>query len=206
MEHLNMLGQPCPIPVINAKKALAKPNANGVSVQVDNFVAVQNLEKMAKGYGYAFSYTTASDNDYTVSITGSPSNPAANKPVALVNASTTAQPANASSATVFISSNTMGKGADELGEILIKGFIFSLNELATPPATIIFINSGAKLTTKGANTVPDLQTLAAKGTQIFTCGTCANYFQLTDDLAVGAITDMMNITNMLASATHLITI
>ncbi|MDL2325233.1 DsrE family protein, partial [Ruminococcaceae bacterium OttesenSCG-928-A16] len=87
-----------------------------------------------------------------------------------------------------------------------KGFVFSLGELPTPPKAVIFVNSGALLTTKKATTVPDLQALAAKGTQIFTCGTCANYYNITQNLAVGEIIDMMGITTLLANAAHLITL
>jgi hypothetical protein len=68
------------------------------------------------------------------------------------------------------------------------------------------LNGGAHLTTKGANTVDDLITLEKKGTEVYTCGTCANFYKLTEALAVGSITDMMNITNKLANASSVITI
>ncbi|MDR0663313.1 MAG: DsrE family protein, partial [Spirochaetaceae bacterium] len=75
-----------------------------------------------------------------------------------------------------------------------------------PPSAVIFLNGGAHLTTKGANTVDDLITLEKKGTEVYTCGTCANFYKLTEALAVGSITDMMNITNKLANASSVITI
>ena len=56
MKTIDVLGQPCPIPVIKAKKALGQGDVEAVTVKVDNIVAVQNLEKMARGYGYDFSY------------------------------------------------------------------------------------------------------------------------------------------------------
>jgi selenium metabolism protein YedF len=100
----------------------------------------------------------------------------------------------------------MGRGAEELGKLLIKGFIFSLTQLAPPPEAVIFLNGGARLTTEGANTVPDLKALEEKGAGIYTCGTCANYYKLSDALAVGSIVDMMRITNLLAKASVVITI
>ena len=100
----------------------------------------------------------------------------------------------------------MGEGAEELGKILIKGFIYSLTELPTPPKFVIFFNSGAYLTSAESNTVDELKKLAEKGTEILTCGTCINYYKLQDKLAVGAITDMYGITERMASAGSIINI
>ena len=68
MKTLDMRGESCPIPVVQAKKALAEIGAPGVTVLVDNKVAMQNLEKMAKGTGYGFSYTEDEPSLYTVTI------------------------------------------------------------------------------------------------------------------------------------------
>jgi len=50
MITIDVLGKPCPIPVIEAKKALAEQSDEVVLVKADNIAAVQNLEKMANGY------------------------------------------------------------------------------------------------------------------------------------------------------------
>ncbi len=203
MEKLDMLGKPCPIPVVEAKKVLANPAVDGVEVAVDNIVAVQNLEKMAKGLGYAFSHRAAGDKLFYASLTRTENSilPTPDAP-----APAPEETPAATGAVVLITSDRMGSGSDDLGRILIKGFIFSLTELAPAPQAVIFLNGGAKLTTQGANTVPDLQALAAKGCEIFTCGTCANFYKLTDKLAVGGITDMMGIATRIAGAARLITI
>jgi selenium metabolism protein YedF len=106
----------------------------------------------------------------------------------------------------LITADSMGRGAVDLGKLLIKGFIFSLTQLNPLPEAVIFLNGGAHLTTEGANTVPDLKALEEKGTNIYTCGTCANYYKLTERLAVGSIVDMMKITNTLAKASGVITL
>lgn len=205
MKIIDVMGKPCPIPVIEAKKALAKQDADGVLVRVDNIVAVQNLEKMAKGYGYGFSYVENAKDSYEASI----SRDGKTAPV-LNNAGSGAGAVKCGPPSgkwvVVISRNTMGEGAEELGKILIKGFIYSLTELAVPPEYVIFLNSGAHLTSEGANTIEDLKKLEEKGIGIFTCGTCANYYGLQDKLAVGAITDMYGITEKMASASNVINI
>ncbi|MDR0539908.1 MAG: sulfurtransferase-like selenium metabolism protein YedF [Spirochaetaceae bacterium] len=203
MKTLDMRGQPCPVPVVNAKNVLAKQDTDGVAVLVDNIVAVQNLEKMAKGTGCGFSYAEEGPGQYRVSIVkGADSQRNFDTPVET--------PAAAESAdrgpVVLITSDSMGRGSEELGRLLIKGFVFSLTQLTPPPEAVIFLNGGAHLTTAGANTVPDLKTLEEKGVNICTCGTCANYYKLAESLAVGCIVDMMNITNRLSKASRIITI
>jgi selenium metabolism protein YedF len=202
MKIIDVLGKPCPIPVIEAKKALAEPDTDSVLVKVDNIVAVQNLEKMANGYGYGFSYTESAKDVYDIAI-----NREGKKPPELE--AEDIDPsigATSGGLAVVIGRNTMGEGAEDLGKILIKGFIYSLTELPTPPKYVIFFNSGAHLTTGGANTVDDLKKLEGKGTEVLTCGTCVNYYGLQDKLAVGAITDMYGITERMTSVGTVINI
>ena len=209
---IDMLGKPCPIPVIEAKKTLAKIDVSGVLVKVDNIIAVQNLEKLAGGSGYDFSYTEHSASLFDVTIS---------KSVAAVETEMTENqkaPSHSEAGTirsrenasqdvvVLIGSNAMGSGAEELGKILIKGFLYSLTELANPPKSVIFFNSGAYLTIEGANTLDDLKLLENKGVEVVTCGTCINYYELQDELAVGKIVNMYEITEKLAAAGHVISI
>lgn len=204
MENIDVLGKPCPIPVIEAKKALALPGADSVVVKVDNIVAVQNLEKMAKGYGYSFSYIAKSPNIFEVSIsTDGKALPVQSNPGSAPQAD---QCTPYEGLVVVISRNTMGEGSEELGQILIKGFIYSLTELAVPPSAVLFLNSGAYLTSNDSNTVEDLKKLEAKGTTILTCGTCVNFYGLQDKLAVGSITNMFGITEKMAAASNVINI
>jgi len=203
MIEINVLGKPCPVPVIEAKKALAEQNDGVVIIKVDNIVAVENLRKMANGYGYSFLYSEVSKNSYDVTISTDGKRPLSNE----TNESNgTKKPEELYGLTVVISRNTMGAGAEELGKILLKGFIYSLTELTTPPKHVIFLNSGAYLTSADANTVDDLNTLEQKGTEILTCGTCVNYYGLQDKLAVGTITDMYGITERMAAALNIINI
>jgi len=209
MKTLDMRGNPCPIPVVEAKKALAAQDTEGVIVLIDNIVSVQNLEKMAKGTGCTFSYTEEGPAQFKVNIVkGADSakffKDAGASPQAFAAPGGGAWPQRGP--VVLITADSMGRGEEDLGKILIKGFIYSLSQLEPPPEAVIFLNGGARLTTAGANTVPDLKTLESKGTGVYTCGTCANYYKLTESLAVGKIVDMMRITQCLSVAASVITI
>ena len=198
---IDVMGKPCPIPVIEAKKTLAKQGVSEVLVKVDNITAVQNLEKMANGLGYGFSYIENAKDSYEVAITGSGEALQMPQPQQKQQKS-----APSGGLTVVISKNTMGDGAEELGKVLIKGFIYSLTELPTPPEYVIFLNSGAYLTSDGSNVTDDLKKLEEKGTKIHTCGACVNYYKLQDKPAVGSIVNMYDITEKMADATGVINI
>ena len=225
---IDVLGKPCPIPVIEAKKALTGPGLDGVLVKVDNIIAVQNLEKMAKGHGYDFSYFEVADGSIRVaidckdgniegSIEGSiEGNEAGDQPNASPESSPYASPESLPTVScpaeplsgglvVAIGRDTMGEGAEELGKILIKGFIYALSELPIPPESVIFFNSGARLTSGDANTIDDLNKLKAKGTAILTCGTCVGYYGLPSP-AIGDIADMYTITEKMVKAKKVVNI
>lgn len=105
---------------------------------------------------------------------------------------------------LVISSEKMGEGNDELGGILIKSFIYALTDLEKIPSTIIFYNGGAKLTTKESPILEDLKKLEEAGAEILTCGTCLNYFGLTESLSVGKVTNMYTIAEKMDSAIKII--
>jgi selenium metabolism protein YedF len=196
MNIINVLGKPCPIPVIEAKKALRKAaSGEAVQVLVDNDISRQNLEKMAKGLGCPSSFEKQADGNILVTITNSPE----------VSAAPCTVPAGGNgSLVVAIGKNTMGQGDDELGAILIKAFIYSLTELDTPPETLLFFNSGIKLTTEGSNVIADLRTLESGGTIISSCGTCLDFYGLKEKLAIGNVTNMYAIASAMGDAGRLI--
>ena len=95
----------------------------------------------------------------------------------------------------------LGKpGNEELGKVLIKGFLFAQTQLENLPDTILFYNGGAKLTCEGSDSIEDLKKLEEAGVRILTCGTCLNYYGLTEKLKVGGVTNMYVIAQTMAEA------
>lgn len=191
MTTINMLGQPCPLPVIAAKKAL-KAAAPGevVSVLVDNDIARQNLEKMAAGLGQDFRWEADTEGNILAAIT--------------VRTAASQAGTENSGLVVAIGRDEMGGGSEELGRTLLKSFIFALTELESPPEQMLFFNGGVKLTTAGAATLGDLRALAQKGVTISSCGACLNYYGLTETLEVGGVTNMLTIAETMGRAAKLI--
>lgn len=105
---------------------------------------------------------------------------------------------------VTIGRNRMGAGSDELGQILLKSYVSTLKNLENTPSQILLFNAGVQLAIEGTNTVEDLKALEDAGCNIQICGTCLNYFELTEKVAVGRVSNMQNISEAMAAADHLV--
>ena len=195
MIKVNAIGDTCPIPVVKAKNAIKELGGAGVvEVLVDNEIAVQNLGKMAKQKGYAFASEKLGAAEFKVTMTVGES--AEQQNVDDI-PEVCAVPGHKKNVVVAINSAKMGVGHDELGGVLIKGFIFALTQMDELPSAILFYNGGATLTTEGSASLDDLKNLEAQGVEILTCGTCLNYYGLGDKLRVGEVTNMYSIVEKL---------
>ena len=91
-----------------------------------------------------------------------------------------------------------------LGKTLLKAFVFALTQQDKLPKTILFYNGGAALTCEGSAMLEDLKELEAQGVEILTCGTCLNFYGLTEKLAVGSVTNMYTIAEKLTQAGNVV--
>ncbi|WP_332842473.1 sulfurtransferase-like selenium metabolism protein YedF [Paraclostridium sp. AKS81] len=107
---------------------------------------------------------------------------------------------------IFINSDKMGTGNDELGQVLIKGYIYTLTESKPYPKSILFVNSGIKLTTENEATVENLKILQDAGVEILSCGTCLDYYGLKEELKVGTVTNMYTIVESMNNSSKTISI
>ena len=198
MITVDAMGDNCPIPVIKTKKAMdALTGPETIEVLVDNEIAVQNVTKMATSAGGKVTSEQKAEKEYVVTIEMEGA-PAADEAEAVC------IPDARDNTVVVVSSDRMGSGNDELGKVLIKGFIFAVTQLDTLPKTMLFYNGGATLTTEGSDSLEDLKSLEAQGVEIMTCGTCLDYYGLKDKLAVGTVTNMYSIVETMAKAGRIV--
>lgn len=185
MVKVDARGDACPLPVVKAKKAIAELNGAGeVEILVDNEIAVQNLTKMAQQKGLVYSAEKLAEREYSVCFTVGEAVPEREEKAEAC------APDTRTDTVVVIASDQMGEGAEELGKTLLKAFVFSLTQQDKLPKTILFYNGGAHLTCEGSPMLEDLKALEAEGVEILTCGTCLNFYGLTEKLAVGGVTNM----------------
>lgn len=199
MITVNAMGDNCPIPVIKTKKAMQGiTGPEVIEVLVDNEIAVQNVTKMAAAQGGEVTSEKLAEKEYKVVIK-------MNGAVEVLDSvGEECTPDKRDNMIVVVSSDRMGSGNDALGKVLIKGFIYAVTQLDVLPKKILFYNGGATLTVEGSDSLEDLKSLEAQGVEILTCGTCLDYYQVKDKLAVGSVTNMYAIVEAMAEADKII--
>ena len=68
------------------------------------------------------------------------------------------------------------------------------------------MNDGVKLVTEDSVAVGELKQLEAQGVEILACGTCLSRLQLTDKLAVGQVSNMYDLTDIMLKADKVISL
>ena len=199
--RLDERGKQCPLPVIEAKKALeASAPGEKVEVVVDNEIAVQNLSKMADHKGLSVCSEKTGEREFLVTITAGEGNGEAAEAPAAAEEVTCTPDGRRKGMVVVLSSNQMGQGDEALGKLLMKGFVFALTQQDMLPETILLYNSGAFLSCEGSDNLEDLKTLEAQGVEILTCGTCLNHYGLAEKRQVGGVTNMYEIVEKMTKA------
>lgn len=195
MITVNAIGDSCPIPVVKTKKALdGLKAADTVETLVDNTTAVENLKKLASQYGFQAQAQSTAEGNYSVKIKAEP------KAAAQSEGCCGGYHNSGGNCVVAISSDCMGEGSQELGKTLMKGFIFALSQQDELPECILFYNGGAALSCEGSPALEDLKGMSERGVEILTCGTCLNYYGLSEKLGVGEVTNMYSIVEKLSHA------
>jgi len=193
-------GLACPEPVILTKKAFDENSE--LEVIVSNSTSLENVSRFAKSKNASIKVEDKGNDIYHISITkeNSATTEQTNTTNVINKNKTLSGPL-----VIAISSEIMGRDNKELGSILIKGFIHTLQEVDNIPETILFFNEGVKLTVKGSEVLDDLKYLENKGITILVCGTCLDFFDLTDKIKVGLVSNMYDIAQAMTSAGNLVT-
>jgi selenium metabolism protein YedF len=101
---------------------------------------------------------------------------------------------------IALAANVMGRGDEMLGKILIGSFLHTMAEGGRRPDTIVLYNTAVQLLLKGSPVADDLKRLEAAGTEILACGTCIKHFQYADQIIVGRVSNMYEISDRLREA------
>lgn len=198
MKKINAVGDACPIPVIKMKKALEENQ--GVEMLVDNEIAAQNLKKLAVQKKYDYAFKEMDNQHYLVTISKVNLK---GHPMTVTKGEVVVGEKRASHI-VVIDSDQMGGGNEQLGRTLLKGFIYALSEQEILPKQLIMYNGGVKLAIAQGDSFEDFKKLEAAGVKIYLCGACVDFYQLSEQVAVGEITNMYHIVELLSEAEKII--
>lgn len=181
-------GLSCPRPVLETKKAMDEFQGEEVEVILDNETACENVSHFAAGRNWVVDNIAREGETIRLSLKRKTVGECEIKP---------SSQAKQEMFLVYISSEMVGRGDDELGKLLMRSFIKSLFDTPPLPKRIIFLNSGVKLTTEGSLVLDALKEFEARGVEILSCGTCLDYFRLKEKLCVGRVTNMFDIISSL---------
>ena len=189
-------GLPCPQPVIRTRKAMEAGDA--VTTLVTNETSMHNVQRMAEKAGWQVQ-VNQEGGEYRLELARGSAVPAPRSEAAVGKAEVLAGPL-----VLVVSSDSMGRGQEELGGILIRGFFHALGEVSPQPQTIIFFNTGVRLACEGSPVLEDLCALEAEGAELLVCGTCLNYLELRGALAAGQVSNMYDIAEKMLGAGKLV--
>jgi selenium metabolism protein YedF len=204
---INALGLACPQPVLKTKQAVDQIHPLHLTVRVDNEAAVENVSRFLNTRGYE---TTASvqGGDFTITASqnaghgqGTKKSMEAQSAAALVEDDT---PEPCQKILVFIATDRMGFGDDDLGRKLMISFVKTLGEMGDDLWRLVFVNNGVKLTITGSPVLETLQEYEQQGISILVCGTCLAHFDLLKAKQVGDTTNMLDIVTSLQLARKVI--
>jgi len=198
-KEIDMRGKQCPVPVIQTKKALESVKGGSIITIVDNDVAKENISKLAKSMNLTAEIKEAKGDFYIeiykkgdIQISEGlefPSKSPQNEDLV-----------------ILITKDTLGEGNRELGEVLMKGYLYTLTEASKTPKRLMFLNAGVRLTVEGSAVIDHLRNLEEKGVEILSCGACLDYYKLKNQLMVGGIGNMYDIVEKSNAAQKTITL
>ncbi len=190
----------CPQPVNLAKQALESNQQ--VKVIVDNETALENVKRLGGKFGCDVSVEAKSGGIYEIQLIRQAD---FNTDQEAFSPSCTIEEAKTGPFVIVVNEDKMGRGNDELGTVLIKAFFHTIAGQSRKPDIMIFYNTGVKLTIQNSDVLDDLKQLESEGVQILVCGTCLNYFEIKEKLAVGIVSNMYDIVETMSGAGRLFT-
>ena len=208
-KFIDAFGKACPMPVVLAKKEL-DAGEKDLTVAVDNEIAVGNLKRLAGSNGIEVKVENV-EGGFHVIFAGGAKTEEKSAPQTENQTKTQSAPAacsvNGCGYTVFFGKDYVGEGDYTLGHNLAKMMLYTLAESDDVPAAVIFMNSGVKMPASDKlDIVNSINTLIEKGTEVLVCGTCLNYYGITDELKAGTVSNMYEILEKMKSSAKVITV
>lgn len=200
--HIECQGLPCPQPVLKCKETIEKQAPDLFSLIVDNVAAKENVSRFISTRGYTASVETI-DNEFIITATKNKNDETQCPACEAMSDSEFSQLSHQKNL-IFIASDVIGTGDDELGSKLMYNFLLTLKEMGDDLWRIVMVNGGVRLAVPNSPSMEVLQQLEKEGISILVCGTCLEHFGLTDVYGVGEVTNMLDIITSFQLATKTI--
>lgn len=200
--ELHCEGLPCPKPVLRCKEVLGGQRPERLTVFVDNEAARDNVRRFLASQGMTVAAVERQGAVWRIEAVCDPAGQADPAPAPAEAACSCAVPKHV----VFVATDRIGHGDDELGARLMANFLATLPELGPALWRVILVNAGVRLTTADSPVLDALRRLEAEGVEILVCGTCLDFFGLLAAKAVGQTTTMLDVVTSLQVADKVISL
>lgn len=200
MKLLNCRGMACPQPVIRSRELVDAGTAE-LEVLVDNEPAAENVERFLRGRGYSVDRAKEGDGLWRLTARAGEGAAVGANPVWAETASGLGREAGT---LVLITTESLGRGDEGLGEKLMTNFLATLPELGSRLWRLVLLNGGVKLAARPGPALEALQSLAQSGVSVLVCGTCLAHYGLLEAKAVGETSNMLDIVTSLDLADKII--
>ena len=200
MKLLNCRGMACPQPVIRSRELVDAGTAE-LEVLVDNEPAAENVERFLRGRGYSVDRAKEGDGLWRLTARAGEGAAVGANPVRAETASGLGREAGT---LVLITTESLGRGDEGLGEKLMTNFLATLPELGSRLWRLVLLNGGVKLAARPGPALEALQSLAQSGGSVLGCGTCLAHYGLLEAKAVGETSNMLDIVTSLDLADKII--
>lgn len=201
METLNCKGLNCPEPVLRTKTYLEQNRGESFSVVVDNEASRENVLRFAKSRGCEVRIVEGDGNSFVITIV--PDNLSGSSDDFRKEDCFCGIP-DGGNLIYVISSDSMGRGSEELGWALLQTYVTTIEQVVPLPSHILLYNGGVKLAATTGKGLEALQKLEEKGVVVWSCGTCLEFFHLEEERKVGSLTNMYDIMTTMATAAKVV--
>lgn len=197
-------GKQCPAPIIMTKKGIkSAQEGEKIEVILDNATSCLNLSNFLTEMKIEFTTENAVNETIITFYKGEGivvKNDAGDEVCSVSDNAT-----DVSNYAIVIKSETMGEGDEELGTLLMRAFVSTVceSELSLPRYVVLY-NSGVKLAVAGSDITVRLSELEQKGVEIIVCGTCADYYNLKDQISQHYIGNMFKIVEALNKVSKIV--
>ena len=196
---LDCRGMACPQPVMKTREALEK-NPASITVLVDNAPASENVRRLLEKSGWTSGLAVEQRESSLWAVSASCACAGCSEAEAVIEAANE----ETHRTLVFLSTDTLGHGSDELGAKLMANFLATLPELGPRLWRIVMVNAGVKLASQPGRALEALKKLEESGVSLLVCGTCLEYYGLLEQKQVGETTNMLDIVTSLDLADKII--
>ncbi|MHB9003032.1 MAG: sulfurtransferase-like selenium metabolism protein YedF [Coriobacteriia bacterium] len=107
---------------------------------------------------------------------------------------------------ILITTDHLGSGDADLGRVLMRNFLYSLARAERMPAAVMLANEGVRLACEGSEALDDLRLLVEAGVTVRSCGTCLDFLDLNESLAVGVVGTMVELVDAVTGDDTIVTI